>query len=557
MYLLALSLAACAVGADGPVYRQRWFYAQTNLQVEKNAVDLAALIRRASKAGFNGVVLADYKLNILDRVPRHYFTNLELVKAAAKEAKVEIIPAAFAVGYSSGILAHDPNLAEGLEVKDAPFVVKGGVARLVPLDTGFRNGGLEEAKGKGFAGFGFQDGPGVKTVIDRETFFEGKASCRMENFTKGASHNARITQRVKVRPHACYRFSARVKTKALTPAGNFKLMAMGAKGPLTFQEGEAKPTQAWAEVDVVFNTQGNDAVTLYAGVWGGKSGTLWVDDMRLEELSLVNVLRRPGCPFTVTSADGKTAYVEGKDFAPVRDAKLGQEPWAGEYGFRHRGAELRLLPGSRIKEGERLLVGWYHPVKTHSYQVMCCLSEPRLYEVLKKQAKLVHKHLAPKTWFFSHDEIRVANWCRGCQGRKKTPGQLLAENMRRCVAAVRAIDPKAKIIVWSDMFDPNHNARAGYYLVNGTLAGSWEGVPKDVAIANWNGGKARESLKFFSGRGHEQVIAGYYDAGVKGFTRWHEAAKGVKGVTGFMYTTWRGDYSQLEAYGRLLRNRGE
>src|SRR5262245_11570098 len=101
MCYLALSLAACvcAAGAGGPVYRQRWFYSQTNLQVEKNANDLVALIRKAGKAGYNGVVLADYKLNILDRVPKHYFTNLEKVKAAAKEAGVEIIPAAFPIGY--------------------------------------------------------------------------------------------------------------------------------------------------------------------------------------------------------------------------------------------------------------------------------------------------------------------------------------------------------------------------------------------------------------------------------------------------------------------------
>src|SRR5262249_34870861 len=106
MHYLALSLAVCTsvAGADAPAYRQRWFYSQTNLQVEKSANDLVALIRRAGKAGYNGVVLADYKLNILDRVLKHYFTNLEKVKAAAKEAGIEIIPAAFPIGYSGGLL---------------------------------------------------------------------------------------------------------------------------------------------------------------------------------------------------------------------------------------------------------------------------------------------------------------------------------------------------------------------------------------------------------------------------------------------------------------------
>ena len=46
-------------------------------------------------------------------------------------------------------------------------------------------------------------------------------------------------------------------------------------------------------------------------------------------MSLVNVLRREGCPLTVTSEDGKTTYVEGRDFEPVRDPKLGMVPYEG------------------------------------------------------------------------------------------------------------------------------------------------------------------------------------------------------------------------------------
>src|SRR5206468_3730138 len=78
----------------------------------------------------NGLVLADYKFNILDRMPEKYFKNVARVKDAAAAAKIEIIPTVFPVGYSDGLLAHDPNLAEGLPVRDAPFVVKGREAVL-------------------------------------------------------------------------------------------------------------------------------------------------------------------------------------------------------------------------------------------------------------------------------------------------------------------------------------------------------------------------------------------------------------------------------------------
>jgi hypothetical protein len=103
------------------------------------------------------------------------------------------------------------------------------------------------------------------------------------------------------------------------------------------------------------------------------------------------------------------------------------------------------------------------------------------------------------------------------------------------------------------MFDPNHNAVKNYYLVNGTIEGSWEGLDAGVVVANWNGGKKRASLDFFAGRGHRQVIAGYYDADdLSGFTAWDEAARGVRGVVGFMYTTWQAKFRLLEAYGKAM-----
>ena len=74
-----------------------------------------------------------------------------------------------------------------------------------------------------------------------------------------------------------------------------------------------------------------------------------------------------------------------------------------------------------------------------------------------------------------------------------------------------------------------------------------------MTIANWNGGKAAASLKWFADRGHTQVIAGYYDGNnLDNFQKWTTAAKDVPKVTGFMYTTWRHKYDHLEAYGKAM-----
>ena len=53
----------------------------------------------------------------------------------------------------------------------------------------------------------------------------------------------------------------------------------------------SKPDQDWTEIEVVFNSLDSSEITVYLGVWGGLKGSLWLDDWKLEELSLVNVLR--------------------------------------------------------------------------------------------------------------------------------------------------------------------------------------------------------------------------------------------------------------------------
>jgi hypothetical protein len=564
MSVLVVLLGATLAGAeDGqtPRLERRWFYAQTNLQVEANADRLIELIRTASDAGYNGVVLADYKLNILDRVPDHYFRNAERVREAAATAKVEIIPAVFPIGYSAGLLAHDPNLAEGLPATSM-FEVRGGEGRLVADEaTRIANGGLEEVRdGDRFAGFGHQDDPGHATVADREVKHGGRVSCRMRDTnTTSSGGNSRLIQSVKVRPHACYRLSAWVKTEGLASPGGFRLLAIGSGDDgrsLTFTEGGIEPTMDWTRVSVVFNSLDYAEVNLYAGLWGGSPGTLWLDDLAIEEVPLTNVLRRPGCPLVVRSADGSRAYEEGRDFEPIADPKLGQDPFAGEYEFRHEGPSVRLKANSRIEEGERLAISWYHPVLVHGEQVACCLTEPKVDELLRDQARRVEDLFHPRTYFMSHDELRVANWCRACRDRKLTAGQLLADNVRRCTGILREINPDAEVFVWSDMFDPNHNAVERYYLVNGTLEGSWDGLGRSVGVCNWNSGKAARSLRFFADRGHRQVIAGYYDTGsLDDLRRWEQAAEGVPGVVGFMYTTWQQRFDEIVAYGRAMSGR--
>lgn len=546
--LIFLSFSLPLAAAEPLEYR--WLYMSQNLQVSENLPKMEAILRRASKAGYNGVVFADYKLNVLDRVIDQYFKNATRFREICREEKLEIIPAVASFGYSAGILAHDPNLAEGLPARDVPFVVKGRNVQLDSDNSNFVPGAFEHHKSDSFDGWGFQDEPGKGTFADSSVHHGGKTSLRIEN-PAGVTGNRRVNKKIKVRPWSQFHASVWIKAQGFESAGETRMFAMSPAGRvLSHSFLGVKPDQDWTEHHAVFNTLENSEVLFYLGTWDCRGGKLWMDDVRLIEEPFVNLVRRPGCPLVVKDESSKTTFEEGKDYDALHDPQLGVIPWAGDYDVYHTPPSLTLPAGSKIKDGQKLRISYFHTVTIYDHQVSCSLTEPKVFEVVEEQIRGVQKLFEPTTFFLSHDEIRLANWSDPERASGKTAGQQLAGNVQRCVEIVKKVNPKAKLCIWSDMFDPSHNAVSNFYLVNGDFAGSWEGLPKEMIIMNWNSGKPAESLKHFAGRGHTQILAGYYDAPPENIQPWLRAGEGLPGIRGAMYTTWQNNYSDMEKFAK-------
>ncbi|HEY3964270.1 MAG TPA: hypothetical protein VGM05_06910 [Planctomycetaceae bacterium] len=553
LLLLAAHSGLNVVRAAEPIAR-RWVYLQTNLQVRENADKAAEILKRAAQAGYNGVVLADYKLNVLDRVPNQYFVNARQFKKIADDLKLEVIPTVAPIGYSDGLLAHDPNLAEGIPVRSAPFVVTAGVATLdSELKESLPGGTFEEHRNHVVRGWDFQDAADRASFVDTLVKHGGASSLRWEDPGRNAKEgggNARVVRQIAVAPWRQYHASVWIRTAGYEAADSVRLFGMGGGGRvLSHSNLGVKRDQDWTQHHVIFNSLDNQEIRIYCGTWGGRGGTLWMDDLVLEETAFVNLLRRSGCPFEVTGSDG-TAYQEGRDYAPVRDSRLGNVPWAGNFDVWHEPPRLSIPAGSTIRDGARLKVGFSHTVTVHDNQVTCCLAHPQVFETVEMQVREVEKLFSPRTYFLSHDEIRMANWCGSCRREGQTAGQLLAENAKGVIAAVRRVNPNAHLCIWSDMFDPHHNAHDGFYLVNGDLAGSWLGLPRDMTIVNWNHDQATKSLPFFAERGQQQVLAGYYDGDPQSIANWLKTGANMPGINGAMYTTWKNDFQHLEAFAR-------
>ena len=545
--LLAVCVASKSTLAASYTDRFVWIFGWS-LAKDSDVAEISEVLDTAARHGIIGAVVS-FGLDTLCKKSPDYFRRLEEVRLACERNHIELIPAVFSVGYGGSVLAHNQNLAEGVPVEDAVFVAGKGEARFLP-DASVRlvNGGFEKFTRQRLDGLNLQDQPDEVSFVDTQVVHSGKASLRLENFTSNPHGHGRMMQEVRVVPHRSYRVSVWVKTDGLVPPDAFRVQALAGSRALAPRTFDLPPTGDWRKLTLLFNSRNFSSVRLYAGLWGGKKGRVWLDDWTIEEAGPLNVLRRPGTPVTVRNESGSITYAEGKDYAFLQDPNF-------RFSMVDREApSLKLLTGSRIQEGQRLRVSWFHPMVVHDSQVTVCMAEPALYEIFEHEAKLLAERLHPRRVMLNMDEVRMGGTCRACQGRNMAA--LLGECIAKQTQILHRCNPGVEIYVWSDMLDPNHNARSEYYLVEGDFTGSWRHVPKDLIVAVWGGPPREKSLRFFSEQHFRTLVACYYDANnldsVKG---WLQIAERTPNVRGFMYTPWQKKYALLPAFGDLLESR--
>jgi len=513
--------------ATRPAMQKRWLFVWRNMSDPKEVDRMIARFPRAQAAGYNGVAFSY-------RIPENKAPEL---REAAKKHGLDLI--AIVMGNP-----RDRNYYEGMLSKDTRFTARAGALVHEPENPRLVNADFETVTGNRFTGWPMQDDDGVTSFADHDVAHGGKTSLRMESIGKNQYRHCRLAQPLKLQPHRQYRISFWLKTENMAPADpEVKVLTMDTGRAVSFQTIRAERTQDWKQYDLVFNSGEQSAARLYLGSWGGRDGKVWWDDLSVEEIGLVNVLRRPGCPVTIRGENG-TAYEEGRDFQKVVDPQL--QP----YRAYHTPPVMKLTPNSRIAEGERLRVSYYHPVIVYEDRLTGCISEPKIFDDWRSEIKQADELLHPAAFMMSHDEMRVMNQCALCQSKGMTPGELLAWNVKQAAQIIRDVRPDAGIWVWNDMFDPMHNAVDHYYAVNGSLAGSWKGLDPSIGIVNWHGGLKGKNCKFFADLGLKQILSGYYDGDEDGsrIAAWIDNTRGIPGISGAMYTTWEDKYGAMDVW---------
>ncbi|HYF49947.1 MAG TPA: hypothetical protein VEJ63_11100 [Planctomycetota bacterium] len=518
---LLLGLTFTAFSQEGgDAMPERWVYFTATLGDDAGLEKTLALLKDAKACGCTHALLIEGRwLKFPDDA--QYHARVEKVKALAKEQNVKLIPSVFSVGYSGRYFHFDPNLIASTPVKNMPFIVKGKSA-----------------------------------AADNSTVPDVKALKYSGNDVDGT---------IDVQPFMHYRLTFKLKGKYAGDADEFlRVTATDSKRWISRTSPQVDHEKDEQDIIYTFNTLESKRVRIWI-----HPGAAKVENLALGYAGTLLMARRPLIPLTVASEDGKTVYEEGKDFQEFRDPDMLKKPFDGEFTIRREPAELKLTENSRIKDGDKLKLSFWHGMKVGSDQEVISMEDPRAFEVLEQDLKNCIKVWKPDAFFLNYDEIRVAGWEPQVDDEGKPlppekylkPGEMLAKHFKKAVETCRKHVPNAAIYTWSDMFSPHHNARPHsvkgfYYMVNGNWDGSWEGVAKDVGILNWYAPNV-EAVKFFSDRGHAQILCGYYDAGKpeqmkQNITNWMKMSDGLPNIRGFMYTTWKKNYNNMKPYFELV-----
>ena len=552
--LLAIAFALQSIVIAS--HPELWYYHHSYLVSDDAVAKSKQLIDKAVAAGYTGAVFWDSSFNLMGNADwdTDNEDRLKEVLKYARKRHLKTMAVAAPFGWSNDVLAVNPNWAEAQRVIGTQFQVASD-GKTLHLKNSFRgliNGDFESGE---TGWFGMRD----PNVTIGPSSHSGKGALTIVD----PSGNARIGQRISVKPWRQYHLSFFYKATGAHLGSPMASVLDPSEGNTMRFTVNLHESSSWSDLHYLFNSGDSTELAVYLGVWGGAKGTIQFDDIKLEETGLVWVAHRQGAPFKVYDpSDSSKVYAQGVDYNEVIDPEMLPHRPCFQNIF-HSPPPFTLPKTSQLKPGQIVAVDYYAVTPlTYDDQVGMCLTEPGVYQWLGNNAREIKKIMPPESdLLLVYDEIRHANSCASCRARNTSPGNLVAWSFGQTYGIYTSAIPDASMWVWSDMFDPFHNAHANFYYVEGDLAGSWKGIPPEVSILNWNLDDLKRSLTWFSGQNpeqpvaHSQVIAGFYDRpdAAREARRELRDATGVAGVRGLLYTTWTNDYSQLQMFADAAR----
>jgi alpha-N-arabinofuranosidase len=164
------------------------------------------------------------------------------------------------------------------------------------------NPSFEKMNGDGPAGWRkVTHQPRGNFEIDETVAHTGKHSAKISSAEGGDISWSAVAP---VRPYSRYKLSGWIKTQDVKPIGGARGALFNIQGLERLQTKPVTGTEDWTNVEIMIETEGNDALQINClfGGWGRATGTAWYDDVRLELVSSKELNPRAAIDTTQTLA---------------------------------------------------------------------------------------------------------------------------------------------------------------------------------------------------------------------------------------------------------------
>lgn len=529
MFVLLFSNYATAAN----VVQNRWVYYSMKIQNENALSEFIKFAKDASRYEYNGIIVAASFDIISDNMIR-YGSIYHSMKKICDKLNLDIIPMLASVGYAGPIIYRNRNIAAAFAINEVDCVINNNIVKLNIDDLNdfifYEN--FENTNQNFLASFDLQDSPGSQTFIDSTIYYYGTSSLKFD-ISKNKK-NLRIAKKIKITPYKSCNISFYLRSCDMNLKDKVSIKILRDDNTCVIEKDfDVNNDERWIKVDLDFNSLDNEVLNVYIGVWNGDKGEFWIDELLISyNNNFNNLIVNNSAKVSIVDIVNKNLIYEGDNVSLLSNYTL------------------RINDSVTISNLYNYKINYYKSYLLNKDQIGVCLTGQSLYDHLKKQIAVIHKIFSPKFYFLSIDEIRQSCMCQSCRDVSGGMAEILGQCVDRLHKIIGSFDNNAKVLVWSDMFDPNVNGKTTKYYMSTTTGNlSWLYLPKEVIPVLWDSSTASDSLQHFYKNGFTVMIASYYDDKTMQISnRWKQASRCFDNINGYIYTTWKNDYSNLKNF---------